>query len=86
MMMSGLASYLVVMLGSVHITYMWAFGPGLLILVLLFADPTLTYATSIAVMAINLLYVPLFYKYSVEVADRHWAVITDVVFALLLGF
>ena len=85
MMMSGLASYLVVMLGSVHITYMWACGAGLLILVLLFADPTLTYATSIAVMAINLLYVPLFYKYSVEVKDRHWAVITDVIFALLLG-
>ena len=85
MMLTGLSSYLVVMLGSVHITYMWAFGPGLLILVLLFADNTLTYVTSTAVMAINLLYVPLFYKYSVEIADRHWAVITDVVFALLLG-
>lgn len=85
MMLSSLASYLVVMLGSVHITYMWAFGPGLLILVLLFADPVLTFGTSLAVMGINLLYVPLFYRYSVEVQDRHWAVITDVVFALLLG-
>ncbi|QFJ54967.1 methyl-accepting chemotaxis protein [Pseudobutyrivibrio xylanivorans] len=85
MMLAGLFSYLVVMLGSVHITYMWAFGAGLLILVLLFADNTLTFATSIAVMTINVLYVPLFYKYSIEVADRHWAVITDVVFALLLG-
>nr|WP_297763581.1 methyl-accepting chemotaxis protein [uncultured Butyrivibrio sp.] len=78
-------SYLVVMLGSVHITYMWAFGPALLILVLLYADPVLTLATSVFVVAVNILYIPLFYAYSVEVADRHIAVLTDAIFAVLLS-
>ena len=35
MMTCMILSYLVVMLGSVHVTYMWAFGPSILILVLL---------------------------------------------------
>lgn len=85
MMMAHLASYLVVMLGSVHITYIWAFGPGILVLVLLFADNTLTLATAVSVVGINVIYMPLFFKYSVEVADRQNAVFTDTVFSLLIA-
>ena len=54
------AGYLVVMLGSVHITYIWAFGPALVILSLLYADLALTLVTSIFTIAINFLYIPLF--------------------------
>ena len=79
-------SYFVTMIGSVHITYMWAFGPVILMNTLLFTDTTVTIIASIATTVINLLYVPLFYKYSVEVADRHWAVLTDVIFMLLVSF
>ena len=86
MMACMILSYLVVMTGSVHVTYMWAFGPALLILVLLYSDTRLTFITSIGVLAINILYVPLFFTYSVEVEDRTFAVITDAVFALLLSF
>ncbi len=78
-------SYLIVMLGSVHITYMWAFGPSLLILVLLFSDIKLTLITSIFAVAVNILYIPLFFAYSTEVADRQNAVYTDAVFAILLS-
>lgn len=85
MMAALVASYAVVMLGSVHITYMWAFGPGILVLVLLFADNILTHVTAILIVLINVLYVPLFFKYSVEVADRKFAVLTDAVFAILIG-
>ena len=85
MMTALLGSYFVVMLGSVHITYMWAFGPGILVLVLLFADNILTQVTAIIVVLINVLYTPLFFKYSVEVADRKNAVLTDIIFALLIG-
>ena len=86
LLMSCLAAgYLVVMLGSVHVTYMWAFGPSLLILVLLYADPLLTIATSIFVVAVNLLYMPLFFAYSTEVEDRTNAVLTDAIFAILLS-
>ena len=60
MMTALIASYLVVMLGSVHITYMWAFGPALLIEVLLFADNPLTLTTAGLVVAINAIYIPLF--------------------------
>lgn len=79
------ASYVVVMAGSVHITYMWAFGPALLILVLLYADPILTIVTSVFVIATNILYMPLFFTYSVEIAERRFAVITDAAFAVLLS-
>ena len=79
------ASYLVVMVGSVHITYMWAFGPALLILVLLYADPVLTIVTSVFVIAANVLYLPLFFTYSVEISERRFAVLTDAAFALLLS-
>ena len=85
MMASLIGSYFVVMLGSVHITYIWAFGPALLIEVLLFADNTLTLATAALVVAINAGYLPLFYKYSVEVEDRRHAVSTDLVFSILIS-
>ena len=79
-------SYFVTMIGSVHITYMWAFGPVILMNSLLFTDTTVTIIASVATIIINILYVPLFYKYSVEVADRHWAVRTDAVFMILVSF
>ncbi len=79
-------SYFVTMIGSVHITYMWAFGPVILMNSLLFTDTTVTIIASVATIIINILYVPLFYKYSVEVADRHWAVLTDAVFMILVSF
>ena len=79
------ASYLVLMSGCVHVTYMWAFGPAILMLTLLFKDTTVTIIASIATLVINLIYIPLFYKFSVEVADRHFAVITDTIFMLLIS-
>lgn len=85
MMTSLIASYLVVMLGSVHIVYMWAFGPALLIEVLLFADNSLTLTTAVLVVAINAIYIPLFYHYSEEVAARRHAVQTDLVFSILIS-
>ncbi len=85
LMICLMASYLVVMLGSVHIVYMWAFGPALVILTLLFSDLKLTIVTSLVTIAINALYIPLFYMYSTEVADRRHAVMTDLVFMILLS-
>lgn len=79
------AGYLVVMLGSVHITYMWAFGPALLILSLLYYDMMLTIMTSVFVVAVNILYIPLFYMYTTEFEDRIFAVLTDAVFAILMS-
>jgi len=64
---------------------MWAFGPSFIILSLLFNDVKLTIATSIITAVINLLYIPLFYMFSVEVADRHFAVMTDTIFMVLLS-
>ena len=79
------AGYLVVMLGSVHVPYMWAFGPGLLMMVLLYADPMLTNLISGIVAAINLLYLPLFFTYSAEASARKNMVMTDAVFSILLA-
>ena len=85
LMLALVIGYLAVMLGSVHITYMWAFGIGLVIEVLLFNDLRLTIATSICVIAINAIYIPLFSAYTVEYEDRINAVITDLVFSILLS-
>ncbi|SOB98534.1 methyl-accepting chemotaxis protein [Pseudobutyrivibrio ruminis] len=82
---SMLIGYAVLMAGCVHVTYMWAFGPAFIILSLLFNDVKLTIATSIITAVINLLYIPLFYMFSVEVADRHFAVMTDTIFMVLLS-
>ena len=85
MLGSMLIGYAVLMAGCVHVTYMWAFGPSFIILSLLFNDVKLTIATSIITAVINLLYIPLFYMFSVEVADRHFAVMTDAIFMVLLS-
>ena len=86
LMMTCMAvGYLVVMLGSIHVPYMWAFGPGLLILVLLYNNQTLTNITAAFVTGMNLLYLPLFFTYSVEAAERRFMVITDATFAILLS-
>ena len=85
MMAAMLVGYCMMMIGSVHVTYMWAFGPAFVILSLLFNDLTMTIGTSVVATAINVIYIPLFYMFSVEVEDRHFAVITDAVFMLLLS-
>ncbi len=78
-------SYAVVMCGSVHVPYMWAFGPSLLILALLYGNATLTNITAAVVAGMNLLYMPLFFVFSEEAAERKNMVFTDAVFAILLS-
>ncbi len=85
LMLSLGLGYLAVMLGSVHVTYMWAFGVGLVLEVLLFNDIRLTIGTVLFVIAVNAMYIPLFAKYTVEYEDRHFAVLTDFIFSVLLG-
>ncbi len=85
LMMSLGLGYLAVMLGSVHITYMWAFGLGLILEVLLFNDIKLTIGTCIFTIAVNGLYIPLFAKYTTEYENRINAVLTDFVFSILLS-
>ena len=82
---STLASYLVVMLGSVHVPYLWAFGPALLILVLLYTDPKLTCITCGAVVAINVLFVVLYLTMAPDPSARKNMVLTDAVYAILMG-
>ncbi len=79
------AGYLVVMIGSVHVPYMWAFGPSLLTLVLLYSDTKLTMMIVGFVVTVNVLYLPLFFTYSVEASERKNTVLTDMVFAILLS-
>ncbi|MBR4708417.1 MAG: chemotaxis protein [Pseudobutyrivibrio sp.] len=80
-----LASYIVTMLGSVHVVYMWAFGPALIILSMLYANMNLVILTSLVSLGINIIYIPLFFKFSVEVAERQIAVMTDTIFMLLIS-
>ena len=80
-----IAGYLVVILGIVHVPYLWAFGPGILMLVLLYTDTKLTYITSGAVVALNLLFVVLYLTMAEDPAERKNMVFTDAVFALILG-
>ena len=80
-----IANYLVVMLGIVHVPYLWAFGPGLLILVLLYKDPKLTIITACSVVAINLLFAVLYLSLAADPSERKNMVFTDVVYALLLA-
>ena len=79
------AGYLIVMLGSVHVPYMWAFGPGLLILVLLYSNPMLTNLTAFFVSGVNLLFIPLYFALSPDPSARKNMVFTDAVFAILLS-
>ena len=76
-------SYLIVMLGNIHVPYLWAFAPGLVIMSLLYADNKLTIIVGAVVTTINVVYLPLFFTYSVEAADRKNMVLTDAVFSLL---
>jgi methyl-accepting chemotaxis protein len=80
-----MASYLVVMLGSVHVPYLWAFGPGILILSLVYNDTMITNISAAVIIAINILYIPLFYAYSEDPPLQQFQVLTDSTFALLLS-
>ena len=80
-----IASYLVIMVGSVHVAYLWAFGPGILILSLLYADKQITFITAGVVSGINILFIPLYYAWATDVNSRRFQVMTDAVFALLLS-
>lgn len=77
--------YLVVMLGNIHVPYLWAFGPALLILSLLYADHTLTVVVSGIVIGINAIFIPLFFAYYPNPSDRQNMVFTDLVYAILLS-
>ncbi len=77
--------YFVVLFGSVHVPYLWAFGPSLLMLSFLYADRTLTTATAVFVSVANLAYIPMFRAFSEEVSARINMVMTDAVFAILLS-
>lgn len=85
LMGSMFLAYFVVMLGSVHVTYMWAFGPALIILSLLYSDMYVVILTGVVTSLINIIYFPLFMKFSVEVADRKNAVLTDAIFMILIS-
>ncbi len=85
MMACMAASYLVVIIGSVHVPYMWAFGASLLTLVLLYSDTKLTLMIVGFVITVNVLYLPLFFTYSDEAYARRNTVLTDMIFAILLS-
>ena len=78
-------AYFVVMLGSVHVPYMWAFGPGICILSLLYSDLLLTNIVSALVVGINVLFIPLYLMISSDPSSRANQVYTDAVYALLLA-
>ncbi len=78
-------SYFTVMFGSVHVAYLWSFGPALLILSLLYADSTITNITAGIVTGINFLFIPLYFIFATDVNSRKNQVMTDAVFALLLS-
>lgn len=80
-----LGGYLVVMLGSVHVPYLWTFGVGILILSLVFNDVMITNIAAVSVIAINVIYIPLFYTYSENPPLQQFQVLTDSMFALLLS-
>ena len=79
------ASYFVVMFGSVHVAYLWAFGPGVLILSLLFSDMKLTNITAAVVTGINFIYIPLYFAFATDVDARKNSVFTDTMFCILLS-
>ncbi len=84
--MTALAvSYFIVMVGSVHVAYLWAFGAGILLLSLLYADKQITFITSGIVIAVNLIFVPLYFAWATDVSDRQFQVLTDTFFALMLS-
>ncbi|MBR4759837.1 MAG: chemotaxis protein [Lachnospiraceae bacterium] len=84
-MISLYAGYLVVMLGCVHVPYLWAFGPAILILSLLYGENRLAIITSVIVPAYNLLFIVLYFTYSPDPNARKFMVYTDAVYAILLA-
>ncbi|WP_026526336.1 methyl-accepting chemotaxis protein [Butyrivibrio sp. VCD2006] len=85
-LMAGMCfGYFFLMLGIVHVPYLYAFGLGLMVLVLLYNDRRLTLIVCVFVVAMNFLYIPLFRTYSEEVETRINSVMTDAVFCLLLA-
>lgn len=77
--------YAIVMFGSVHVPYLWAFGPALLILSLLYGDTKLTIITAIVVTALNAIFVPLYLTLAPDPSERRNMVLTDAVYSLLLS-
>ena len=84
-MICMLVGYTIVMVGSVHVPYLWAFGAALLILFLLYGDTKLTIITSVAVTALNFIFIPLYLMWAEDPAARINQVYTDAVYALLLS-
>jgi len=78
-------SYFVVMFGSVHVAYLWAFGAGILLLSLLYSDKKITFITSGIIIAVNLIFVPLFFVWATDVRDRQFQVLTNTFFAIMLS-
>ena len=85
-LMAGMCfGYVFLMLGDVHVPYLYAFGLGLMFLVLLYNDRKLTLIVCVFVVAVNFLYIALFRAFSVEVEARINSVMTDAVFCLLIA-
>ncbi len=78
-------NYALVLIGAVHVPYLWAFGPSLLTMVLLFSDVQLTIITATFVTVANFVYIFLYKFFSIDNAERMNTVMTDAVFALLLS-
>ena len=86
LLMAGMCfGYFFLMLGIVHVPYLYTFGIGLMVLVLLYNDRNLTLIVCVFVTVLNFLYIPLFRTYSQEVEARINSVMTDAVFCLLLA-
>ncbi len=77
--------YLVVLFGCVHCPYLWAFGPSLLILALLYGDVMLTIVTCVFTSAANFLFIFAYQMISPTPSERINMVMTDAVFAILLS-
>ena len=77
--------YTIVIVGSVHVPYLWAFGPALLILSLLYGDTKLTIITAGIVTGLNVIFIPLYLMWAEDPSSRKNMVLTDAVYALLLS-
>ncbi len=78
-------SYLVVMIGSVHVPYLWAFGPGILLLSLLYAETKLTVITAAYTCVLNICFFGLYMMQSPDPSERFYMVMTDAVYMILLS-
>ena len=77
--------YLIVLFGCVHCPYLWAFGPSLLILALLYGDVRLTIITSVFTSVANFLFIFAYRMISPDPSQRINMVMTDAVFSILLA-